>query len=193
MIPGVDSSKLRNTCMANAGLGCTVDDGTIILKTAIPKNSEYYSFRTDYGIPFTTYSLSIKSIPNDVFSKQLNAVLVAAGMPAGSEYEVLEITKDGDISSSLKIFGDISYSVEMPGDIFEANIGSATSSSGATFLLSDAYAAGGPVVIKSREINWGYLLLIFAAIAIIGFALSFKYGSRKNDVSQIVKTKARKR
>jgi len=172
LLHGYDMEKIAAVCDTGE-YGCAVEGGKISLAIAIDETSKYYEAETEYGIPFITYTLSLRVVPTDLFSEQMNMILVAAGYDEGAEIPETEIwKKNAEAASMLRQYGDISYTVNMPGGVVEAGIGEISGSS-VTFLFSEAYSTEGNIVIKSQEINSGYLVLGLMIVVLIVFALSF--------------------
>jgi hypothetical protein len=148
--------------------------------------------QTDYGFPYITYTMAIHSITTDLFSIKQNQILVAAGYPKGSAYEAVDISKkDANTAQMLKSFGDISYVVEMPGAVTETNVGQKTGPATVTFLLSDAYGKDGLVLVKSQELNVGYIVIGALIIVLAAFALSFLKKKPEEQASPEPKRKKR--
>jgi len=178
LLHGYDIEKIAAVCDTGE-YGCAVEEGKMSIALIIDESSKYYDEETEYGIPFITYTLSLRMVPTDLFSEQMNMILVAAGYGEGAEIPETEIWKrDTEAASLLREYGDISYSVNMPGGIVEAGVGEITGSS-VTFLFSEAYGTEGNIMVKSQEINSGYLVLGIMVVVLIAFALSFGMKKKK--------------
>ncbi|MEM4358919.1 MAG: hypothetical protein QXT45_00100 [Candidatus Bilamarchaeaceae archaeon] len=189
----VNESALKRFCADNLEYGCSIENGEMHVTIALSKQTEYYTLVVDYGFPFVTYDLTIRSVPDDVFAEKIDAIMKANGYAGTGRKEPIDITtKDTEIEAFLKTYGDISYSVKMPGSIVDNNVGK-RSDSVVTFAFSEVFKKEGPVIIKSQEINSGYLLLATMAIVIIAFAFTFlKKAPKAEEGPKPLKPKKRK-
>lgn len=175
----VDAAKVQKLCAENANYGCQVENGKLSITVPVESKNTYYTLQTDYGILDITYTFTLNAVPNDLFSQRINALLVGAGYSAGNDYEASQVWKKNEnLAQTLKTFGDISYTVTMPGEVIETSTGSKTGST-ATFLLSDVLSGDGGAVVKSRELNWGYIILIVLVLVLAGFAASLLIGKKE--------------
>ena len=172
LLHGYDIDAIAAVCQ-NSEFSCSVEDGKMSLSINIDEDSRYYNEETEYGLPFITYTLTLRTVPTDLFSEEMNKIMVAAGYEEGPDVPAAEIwKKDSEAVSLLRNFGDISYTVNMPGNVVETSIGEMSGST-ATFMFSDAYRVEENIVVKSQEINSGYLVIGIMIVVLIAFALSF--------------------
>ena len=176
--------KIENACSLDPTLECSFSDGTLKMMEEFSTSENYYSFEVGYGLPYIEYELIVKKIPIEKFSERLDNILLAAGLvnetagSYGDAMNLLDSEENRESASFMRESGlDISYVAVMPGEIVEAYAGGASGTingSRAEFLLSDVLYESQPVVVRSREINWGYIVLIAAIIVLAAFALSFR-------------------
>ena len=172
LLHGYDMGAIATVCQSSE-YSCSVEDGKMSLAISLDKTNKHYQTESEYGLPFITYTLSLRTVPTDLFSEEMSRILVAAGYEEGPEIPATEIwTRDTEATSVLRNFGDISYTVEMAGWITETNVGE-ISGSAVTFMFSEAYQTEQNIIIKSQEINAGYLVLVVMAIVLMAFTLSF--------------------
>jgi len=172
LLHSYDINKIAAVCQ-NSEFSCSVEDGKMSLSINVDEDSRYYEEETEYGLPFITYTLTLRTVPTDMFAEEMNKILVAAGYEEGPDVPAIEIWKrDSEAVSVLRNFGDISYTIYMPGNVVETSIGEMSGST-ATFMFSDAYMVEENIVVKSQEINSGYLVLGIMLVVLIIFALPF--------------------
>jgi len=167
--------KIEIACM-NPSLGCVMADGNLTITDEFTENDGYYSFSVDYGIPYTEYQITIKKIPVERFTEKFDDILVGAEITDSPSENYGQPINLQDSESTKEIAGvikssnlDISYAVIMPGETISES----------EFLLSEVLEDSEPIVVKSRELNWGYLVFIVAVIILAAFALSFRKSKRK--------------
>ncbi|MFH1222014.1 MAG: hypothetical protein V1492_02925 [Candidatus Micrarchaeota archaeon] len=173
---GSSAPAVQKACAENASLNCQVENGKMQVSITVPKTNPYYQLKADYGLPYISYTMTINAIPDDLFSAQLNQILAAAGAPKGGTYDASDLKKNTETASLLKQLGDTGYNVQMPGEVTETNFGQKTA---ITFLLSDVYAQGGPIIIKAQELNFSYIILILMIVTIAGFAAWFLFRKKE--------------
>ncbi len=172
LLHGYDIEAIEAVC-ENEEYSCSIENGKMSITISAYEGSKYYQEETDYGLPFITYTLTLRSVPTDLFSQKLNEILVASGQEERTEVPATEIWKrDSEAVSTLRSFGDISYTIYMPGWISETNIGEVKDSA-VTFMFSEAYQEETSIIIKSQDINSGYFVLVVMAIVIVAFTFSF--------------------
>ena len=161
--------QMSSACSADASLRCSVSDGTLMMEEAFTKNDGYYTYEVNYGLPFIEYDLVVKKIPVEKFTERLDDILVAAGLTNGSvssgePMNLQDAENNREIALFMRQSGlDISYIIIMPGEIASATAGevSGTSTGPMTeFMLSEVLQESKPIVVKSQEINWGYIIII---------------------------------
>ncbi len=177
------AGKISSACSSDESLGCSFSEGVLVLSDKFSENDGYYSFEASYGIPYVEYELTIRKIPNERFTEMLDRILLAAGLTNTSSTSYgapLNLQDPANRESAVFLRQsniDISYAVLMPGEVASAASGEVSGSiedSRAEFMLSDVLYEAQPIVVKSREINWGYIIFIAAVVVLAAFALSFR-------------------
>lgn len=181
--------KIETVCTSDAGLRCTYSDGLLTTGEDFSEDDGYYSFEVTYGIPYVEYEVTVKKIPTERFTEKYDEILLAAGLinkTSGSYGLALNIQDRANNIETLSVMKDldieIGYVVVMPGDVATAAAGEVDASiegSNAEFMLSDVLNEAQPIVVKSREINWGYITVIVTVIVLAAFALSFRKTRKK--------------
>jgi len=174
--------EIGAACSADPSLRCSVSNGTLMMEEAFSSNEGYYTYDVNYGIPFIEYDLVVKKIPVGKFTERLDDILVAAGLTNGSASsgEPMNL-QDAETNKETALFMrqsglDISYVIIMPGNIASATAGevSGTTTGPMTeFVLSEVLQESKPITVESREINWGYIIVIAMVIVLALFTLSF--------------------
>jgi len=179
-------AKMADYCEKRSDINCSVDvEAKEIVITENFASGGYYVFSSDYGIPSITYTMSISRVPTDRFSNALGRLLVAANATeyagsSGSSKSIDLSDKEGNAEAAgiLKTLkANITYVIVMPTGVSEARAGSVEgriSGKTASFdLLEVMSEQGGPIVVKSQELNYGYLIAIAGVIVLGALALSF--------------------
>ncbi|MDD5172397.1 MAG: hypothetical protein PHF60_05170 [Candidatus ainarchaeum sp.] len=181
-------TRMGAICQSDRDLDCDVDveNKKITIREKLASGS-YYSFSSDYGLPYVTYTLVVNSIPSDKFAADLETLLVGAGVvqPGDSSVEPMDLTdKQGNNETVyyLRLFrANITYAVTMPIPITEAYAGEVKgeiSGDTARFDLLDVMAGSEPITVKGTEFNLGYMIAIIGIIVIAALAFSFRAGSK---------------
>jgi len=188
----VDYKKIAEVC-AKKEYGCSADEENFSVSVQLEKG-KYYKFNADYGLPDITYTLELNSIATDLLTERTLEILKAAGQPAAfGAGEPTDLTeKDEGLARMLRTMGDIYYTVEMPGEVVETNVGSKSGNS-VTFMLSQAYMKDGAIIIKSRQLNAPYIigaLMILILTAVSASFLRKKQEAKKETTYQPKRGKA---
>lgn len=193
--------KMDNYCKTTTEMVCSIDvNNKIVRITESFSSGAYYSFTGDYGLPDTTYTLVISKIPVDKFTQKFEKILVATGegTPSGDSGNAIDLrdkTKNAESATLLKTFlAKLTYVVEMPADIEMAYAGNVTATvdgSTATFDLVAILDDSEPMIIVSKETNYGYLVAIAGVIVLIALAYAFVASSRPRQMKE-TKKKAKK-
>ena len=189
--------KMENYCKTSFDVKCSVNVSTktVTITEAFTPGS-YYSFTADYGIPYSTYTMVINQVAVDRFSDSLEKILVGIGETTQSKQtavplDLRERKKNGEMVSSLKTLGvHLVYIVEMPADIDSASAGKVQGKideSKATFDLVEILGASEPIVVISKEVNYGYLMAGFGAIILLALAYMFMIASRPRQAKDATK------
>jgi hypothetical protein len=170
---------VKALCEVDTELQCGVE-GNVITITKSFRPGEYYSFEADYGIPMSTYTMMLKKIPTDSFSVALDQILKRAGVVNGSEggsalpIDLREAEENQENAEFLRRFNaNLSYEVIMPSGVGETSTSGSKRGNSVTFDIVSLMEESKPVVIKSGELNMGYLIILGAALVLGGLAFSF--------------------
>ncbi len=181
--------NIDNACKTDEDLACKFDiQEKIIELTSDFEPGSQYKFEVNYGIPFIEYKLTIKKIPTERFSSQLDNILMKANViesPGKSVKDIELEAGDAEIIDYMRLLGmTMSYQITMPGEIYSTSSGvvvSDTDKNSATFDILDRIERAEYVTIKSRELNLGYLTIIAMAIVLFGLAWSFINAKNKGN------------
>lgn len=180
--------RMGATCKSDRDLDCDVDvqNKKITIRERLSSGT-YYVFTSEYGLPYITHTLVVKSIPSDRFGDVLNELLVAANVTGegGSGVGAMDLTDKAANNESvfyLKLLkANITYTVTMPMAIAEARAGEVAGGihgDVAEFNLVEVLEASEPITVRCVELNLGYIVAI-VGIGIIAFlAFSFVSGRR---------------
>ncbi|MEM4626372.1 MAG: hypothetical protein QXF70_03025 [Candidatus Bilamarchaeaceae archaeon] len=198
VLGAVDYEKIAEICSKKTDYSCSIDKENFSISIPLEKGSIYYSFSSDYGFPYTTSTLELKAIPTEIFTKKNQELLKEAGESVYSiETEPTMLNKkDTALSNFLRNSGDILYVVVMPGDVVSTTIGSKNGNS-VSFTLSEAYAKGEPIIIKSIQPNTSlmigvFMLLLLAALALFFFSKK-RETQKETETPTMKKTRVKKR
>ncbi|NYZ77579.1 hypothetical protein H0O02_04690 [Candidatus Micrarchaeota archaeon] len=177
-------ARIAEACSSDASLGCISSNGMVTISEEFSADGGYYSFRSDYGIPYIEYDLTINRIPLEKFSERLDRILLSAGLinstsgAYGGPLNLRDAETNREAAYVLKQSGmDVRYVVVMPSGIASAAAGESSgviNGSRAEFLLSDVLRESQPIMVTSRELNLGYIAVIAAIVVLGAFALSFR-------------------
>ena len=175
--------RMANVCQQGFAVPCSVDQENkkITLTEKLSSNSGYYTLSSDYGFPYITYTLTITKIPTDRFSADLDKLLVASdaiSSAGGGSAQPINLNEDNNESVYYlrKFKANITYAIKMPAATYEASAGNVSGKrdgSSVTFDLVEVMSTSKPVIVKSSELNWTYLIIIVAAISLGGLAITF--------------------
>lgn len=173
-------------CSNSTGIMCSVDPASkiiVINQTFTP--GIYYSFASDYGIPYATYTLTVSRVPT--FSDTLQNILVAVGessptQQTAASLDLADKAANAQMIQPLRQLNvSLEYTIVMPSDIISASAGNVTGvveGSTATFNLVDMLAEGQPIKVVSREVNYSYLTAILGVVLLIVLAYLFLTSSK---------------
>jgi hypothetical protein len=182
-LPAVSLQRMADYCAGTTKISCSVDvdSGKVAIIEKFQPGG-YYSFESAYGIPFTTRTLVVGSIPNDRFGQSLAAILAGANITTGQETgaaDALDLRDKTNPESAMyleKFRANLTYSIVMPSDISGADAGNytaATDGSTATFDLVQVLERSSAMTVASREINSPAIVVIAGVIVVAGLALAF--------------------
>lgn len=175
-----DFAKVKEICQSDSEIDCSVEGSTLTITEAFSPG-QYYSYQADYGVPYITYSLNLKSIPADRFDSSMNRLLMKAGAPSGSSgmpIDLSEAVKNRQNAEFLRKYDvNITYDLIMPTGISSSqangsDIG-AVSGNIVSYDVVSLMERSGQVSIKSGELNMGYLIILAAAVVLGALAFSF--------------------
>lgn len=173
--------KISDICQSDSAVGCSVEGTRLTISEGFSPG-EYYSFDAEYGLPSITYTVTLKKIPDDKFSLALDGLMRKAGALSGSQgtaspIDLGEEQKNRENAMFLRKFNaNMTYMVLMPTNIGYAMAGNTSgmvSGESASFDLLSLMEESRPVVIKSSELNMGYLIILAAFVVLGALAVSF--------------------
>jgi|GEM_PF-790730 len=199
-MPDGTINSMQSACLLDEELSCSINVNDNIIRTSreFEADGYYYSFEAEYEIPYVDYTLTVNKVPKDVFSKAIEKIIVEAGIPVegGSNLVPIDLTDKESgrtLSSQMDNFNlDILYIMEMPGGITSAQAGELNgeiAGEAATFNLREVLADSAPIVVKSRQINWLYLIAIAGIVIVIVMAASFMRKKRRMPAPQVKDTR----
>ncbi len=177
-------SGMEQYCSSLTAFDCSVDPAnkTVTITDAFSSGG-YYEYTTDYGLPFVTHTLTITRIPTDRFSNLLDRLLAAgnvSGAGGGGSTSAIDLRDNStniQNAAYLRQFGaNITYTVVRPADVSSAaagNVSGSVAGRQATFDLVEVLGASKPIVVKSSELNLGYITAIVGLVVIIALAVAF--------------------
>jgi hypothetical protein len=153
--------KIDEFCQKSSD--CNVNERNITITEEF-EHTGYYSLTTEYRIPSIEYKYTLNRIPTDRFSELLGEVLVDAEVmeDAGKPADSIDLTDGKDDARLLRKYGVIiTYTINMPAQIYEARAGNVTGNvSGSTVTF--------------------YLIIIVMVIVLAALALTFSKSKRRN-------------
>jgi len=170
--------RMKDTCERISSIWCTAENETVIIREHFLQGGSYYTFTTEYGLPYITHTMVIRKIPTDKLSNDLDRLLAAANatsaQPSGTA-KVLDLTENNSAAAEyLRMVGvNITYTVNMPAQIDEVTGNGTSSGSAVTFDLVELMEKRGTVTIQSRELNLAYITGVAAVVVLFGLALLF--------------------
>jgi hypothetical protein len=178
-------ARMKEVCDGGFRVECSVDVAkkTVTMAEAFSPGG-YYTFGSEYGLPDITHTVVIEKIPNDKFATSLSRLLIAANVTDPSQgggsvspIDFEDQATNREAAAILRIIrANLTYTINMPYDIDEASAGNLTGNvrgKSVSFDLIALLEQSEPVVIKNRELNLGYIVVIFGIIAIAALAFSF--------------------
>jgi hypothetical protein len=166
LFPSGSLEKIANTCASDPSLSCSVSGSVMTTTIDMGSGSGYYSYTTEYGLPFATTTLTVNKLPTDLFDTSVDNVLNKAGLTSGKgSAEPIDLgdkVADAAIAEAWKGAGvSMSYTIVMPDGYSE--------SYDVTELLANAH----PITISTQEPDFGLIVLILGVIALAAVAYSF--------------------
>jgi hypothetical protein len=175
--------RMAEVCSESAEFDCTVDvENKVVVLNDNLQSGGYYTYEVDYGFPFTTNTLTINSIPTDRFSRLLDRLFAnadatnAPGTMASPLY-LKDKEENQEGAALLKNIGiTITYTIEMPVGISEASAGEVVATidgNRASFDFVEVLAVSEPMVVKSSDINYSYLVAVAGIVILVWLGWSF--------------------
>jgi hypothetical protein len=166
LFPSGSLEKIASTCASDPSLSCSVSGSMMTTTVDISPGSGYYSYTTEYGLPFATTILTINKLPTDLFDTSVDNVLNKAGLTSGKgsaqPIDLGDKVADAAIAEAWKGAGvSMNYTIVMPNGY--------TESYDVTGLLADSH----PIIITTQEPDFGLIVLILGVIAMAAVAFSF--------------------
>ncbi|MEW6035228.1 MAG: hypothetical protein AB1529_01330 [Candidatus Micrarchaeota archaeon] len=177
--------RMEQVCKTSSVVDCSVDvDAKKVTMREDYLPGTYYSYSTEYGLPFVTHTISISKVPTDRFSRALGRLLVlanatapAAGGGSVNPIDLLDAEENGpNVEILRRLDANLTYAVVMPLPVAEASAGEApvrVDGDRAEFDLIGVMEAGKPMVVRSRELNLGYMVAIAGIVVVAALALAF--------------------
>jgi hypothetical protein len=177
--------RMEQVCRTSTAVDCTVDaEARKVTMREDYLPGTYYSYSTEYGLPFVTHTISISKVPTDRFSRALGRLLVlanatepAAGGGSVNPIDLLDREENGpNVEILRRIDANLTYVVVMPLPVAEASAGEVTAAvdgERAEFDLIRVMEEGKPMVVRSRELNLGYMVAIAGVVVVAALALAF--------------------
>jgi len=171
LLPGGSLGKIADTCASIPSLSCSVSGNIMTTRIQLGPDSGYYSFDTQYGLPFLTTTLTVNRLPTDMFDASVSDIMNKAGVTSGkgraAPIDLNDKGANAATAAAWKEAGlDIDYSIVMPNGHTE------------TYRLTDLLADSHPIVITTQEPDFGLMALIIGILVLAAFAFSF-FGKRK--------------
>ncbi|HSB47383.1 MAG TPA: hypothetical protein VLD37_05190 [Candidatus Bilamarchaeum sp.] len=178
-------ASMKQACESGKNLDCIVDvKAKTVTITESFSPGGYYTYSSEYGIPEVAYTLTINKIPNDKFASSLSKLLIAANISGAAEgagsvnpIDFEDEANNREAAGILRqIRANLTYTIVMPFDVDEAHAGNITgtvSGKTVTFDLVSLLQESKPIVVRSRELNLGYIVLFIGLIAVAALAFSF--------------------
>ncbi len=177
--------RMAQVCRTSAAVDCSVDvEGKTVTMREDYLPGTYYTYSSEYGLPFVTHTITISKVPTDRFSRALARLLVlanatepAAGGGSVNPIDLLDTEQNGPSVEILRrLDANLTYVVIMPLPVAEASAGEApgrVDGDRAEFDLIAVMEAGKPMVVRSRELNLGYMVAIAGIVVVAALALAF--------------------
>lgn len=178
--------RMSDTCQILSSMQCSVENTTVTITERFPAQTGYYSFSTEYGIPFITHKLVVRRIPADIFASDLDRLLAASNATAaqsGSTPAIDLTQNNSEIAYYLKLLKmNASYTVNMPAQVDSGGTPRGEiSGASVRFDLASVLEQGGTMTVTSRELNLGYLTILAMIVVLGALALSFFKTTRRRN------------
>lgn len=177
-----DFAEVKEICQTDSEIDCGVEGSTLTITEKFAPG-QHYSYSADYGIPYITYSLTLKSIPADKFDSTMNRLLMKAGAgdssaSSGIPIDLSNANENQENAKLLRKYDvNITYDIIMPTGVSysKANGSDSGAISGNTvsYDVVSLMEQSEQVSVKSSELNMGYLIILAAAVVLGALAFSF--------------------
>lgn len=161
LLPDVTVEDIKAVCESYSDLNCRVEGAFLTMEVRLEPRNAYYSLETDYGFPFSTTTMTIERIPNDLFDEQINDILEKTDLKSGEgttrPIDLRDKQSNKAIAAAYRQAGlEAQYTIEMPnGEI-------------RTYDLVELLEDSKPITIRTTELN---LWLIILAVGLVALAL----------------------
>ncbi|MGV8176687.1 MAG: hypothetical protein ACP5NX_02740 [Candidatus Bilamarchaeaceae archaeon] len=155
------SATLNKVCAQNTDpkMTCSAKGSAIVLQKKMTPDDGYYAFDVSRGLPFVNYEIKMYAFPTDMFGAVFEKVY--PGLQLAEPVDLRKRVQSRMILDRLKEEGvNWTYTVTMPGEIYETNSGRLVPKQGAyldkstvRYDMADVLYQSEPVVVKSREID----------------------------------------
>jgi hypothetical protein len=179
-LPAVAMQRMYEVCKSSPEISCDVDvEGKKVTISDSFTAGSYYTYSSDYGIPYITHTLTINQVPNDRFTVLLNKLLLAAnttasGGAAARPISLRDTAANAQTAAFLRQFNiSITYTANMPQAISDAGPDAVINGSSASFDLGKVMEHSTPLIVRSSELNVPALIVIAAVIVLGALTLSF--------------------
>jgi hypothetical protein len=183
-------ANMDAVCKTTAKIDCSVDvEAKTVTITESFNPGGYYTFDTDFGFPYITNTMTINRVPTDKFANSLERLLILANATEPSQggsvqpLDIRDAEGNRENVQFLKRFkANLTYTVIFPFPVSEARAGNASGvvdGSTVRFDLVEVLDQSQPMVIVSREVNWGYFVAIAGVAVLAALAVSFFRAKRK--------------
>jgi len=149
---------------------CTYANGIITLSGPLKVEDGQYAFAIDRGLTTVRYTLTLEKIPELASGLDQNLAGAAAGQGGQQPETTLKFTdakaaeQAGQMSSIMKI----TYSVEMPGKIVQAEGADSIEGSSAKFDVLERMKSNRNIVVVSEEADYINLIYLAAVLIVLG-------------------------
>lgn len=175
--------NMQKVCQSDPSMMCSVDTGnkTVTMEESLQPGG-YYTYSVDYGFPFIIYTIEIDKVPTDLFANDFGNLLNAANATssAGGVSGPIDLTDQAADAQNAAVLrelnANINYTIIIPLNVDYAAAGNASatvSGSTAQFDLLSVMEASSPMVVRSRELNWTYIVALIGLIALAALALAY--------------------
>ncbi len=153
----IDQRELQEACDEVApGISCSFEKGILKIGANFLPGENSYSFRSDNGFPIARYEADISHFPDFNSSGMQSSSSVTSQFGQNRRFDDPALSM---ISARMRSSGvKMTYVVEMPGEIIEAE-GGEIRGNRAYFDVLSLLEGQGAIRVVSRELNYVYIAL----------------------------------